>query len=179
MKRVFILRHAKTEAGGPGLHDSERRLLEQGRRAAADMGAYMKKHGYVPDWVACSAAARTVETCSVILPAIKDNIPVVIRPDLYLAEASHLLSVIKSSDNEHGAVMVIAHHPGVAELAMELAAVPADSLVESRHKRMREKFSTCSLVVLDFNIKQWRSVTKGKGVLTDFMRPRDLAHEAK
>lgn len=179
MKRLFILRHAKTEAGAPGLHDSERHLLEQGRRAAADMGAYMKKRGYVPDWVACSAAERTMETCGIILPAIRDNIPVVIRPDLYLAEASHLLSVIRSSDNQHGAIMVIAHNPGVAELALELSASPSDAAGEARHRRMREKFSTCSLVVLDFPVKQWRSVAKGKGVLADFMRPRDLDHEAK
>ena len=177
MKRVIILRHAKTEPAGPGQDDADRHLIEQGRKAAAEMGAYMARKGYVPDWVACSAATRTMETCGILVPAVRENIPVVIRPDLYLAEASHLLSVIRSSDDNLGTVMVIAHNPGVAVLAFELAAAPVDAATESRHRRMREKFSTCSLVVLDFSVKSWTSIRKGKGVLADFMRPRDLERE--
>lgn len=179
MKRVFILRHAKTEPGTASVSDFDRRLIDQGRKAAADMGAYMKRKGHMPDWVACSSAARTVETCSILLPAVRANIPAVIRPDLYLAEAAQLLSVIRSADDTLGGVMLIAHNPGVAELAISLATSPADSAAESRHRRMREKFSTCSLAVLEFPVKQWRSVRTGRGVLADFMRPKDLDQEAE
>lgn len=178
MKRVFILRHAKTEPGTSSMSDYDRRLVEQGRKAAADMGAYMKRKGHVPDLVACSSAARTVETCTILLPSIRENIPVVFNRDLYLAEASHLLQVIRSSDDNLGSVMLIAHNPGVSELAATLAASPADAKGEARHKRMREKYSTCSLAVLEFPVKHWRSVQAARGVLVDFMRPKDLDREA-
>jgi hypothetical protein len=51
---------------------------------------------------------------------------------------------------------------------------PRNVREEDRHKRMRAKFSTGSLAVIDLDIDLWQDARKQKGVLADFMRPRDL-----
>jgi phosphohistidine phosphatase len=39
---------------------------------------------------------------------------------------------------------------------------------------MDEKFPTCALAVIDFQIEKWRDVVPGLGELDAFVRPKDL-----
>lgn len=174
MKRLFILRHAKAETHAASKSDFDRALNDQGRRAAKAMGAYMKQSGYVPGVIACSSAVRTVETLRVLHPFLGEQTPALLRKDLYLAEASGLLGVIRSFDDNKDSAMILAHNPGVAELALQLSAAPKDEAGETRYRRLREKYSTCGLAVLEFPVTRWDKVQAGKGFLVDFMRPKDL-----
>ncbi len=82
---------------------------------------------------------------------------------------------LRSLDDAHKAVMFIGHNPGIAQFAKELCASPKDAAEEKVHARMREKFSTCALAVIQSPAKAWRDVRAGGGALKDFMRPKDLA----
>ena len=44
----------------------------------------------------------------------------------------------------------------------------------ARHEALEEKFPTCALAILDFDIGRWRDVEKSAGKLVDFVRPKDL-----
>ena len=59
MRRLLLLRHAKTERAGPGERDRDRKLTERGRVDAPIIGAYLARHGLVPDLVLISPATRT------------------------------------------------------------------------------------------------------------------------
>ena len=49
MRRLMLLRHAKTERAEPGQRDRDRKLVKRGRADAPTLGAYMVHHDLVPD----------------------------------------------------------------------------------------------------------------------------------
>ena len=174
MKRLIILRHAKTEAADGPKRDIDRVLIERGRRDAAAMAQYFVARGHGCDLVLCSTAARTRETLAIFGPIACSGVPVVYREDLYLAEMPDILAIVRSVDDAHGAVMLVGHNPGLEELALTISTVPLSIEEEARHRRMREKFATSSLAVLRFEARRWQDLRRGSGLLEDFMRPRDL-----
>jgi phosphohistidine phosphatase len=58
MRRLMLLRHAKSDWTRPGTRDHERALAPRGREAEPRIGAYMAHHGLTPDLVLCSTATR-------------------------------------------------------------------------------------------------------------------------
>ena len=173
MKTLYILRHAKSDQGDGSIKDHDRPLNARGREAAPKMGAYMKAKGYKPSLILCSTATRTVETCNLVRPSLGD-MTVMFEEGLYLAEARSILARVQRLDDGVGSVMVIGHNPGLEQLANGLSASPKSVPEEKLHRRMREKFSTCSFVVIEFAVSAWRDLKAQGGVLKDFMRPRDL-----
>ncbi len=61
MRRLILFRHAKS-AWPQGVPDNERPLAERGRLAAPLMGAYIARHGLIPDLALVSPARRTEQT---------------------------------------------------------------------------------------------------------------------
>lgn len=173
MKTIFLLRHAKSDWGNPQLKDHERSLNERGREAAPRMAAYIKSKKYKPDIVLCSAARRTVETYDLIKDALGDA-PVKFEESLYLAEMRNLIERIKWLDDTLQSVLLIGHNPGLEQLANTLTRSPEKEDEERLHKRMRDKFSTASFVVIKMPVDAWRDVKPALGKLKDFMRPKDL-----
>ena len=173
MKTLYILRHAKSDQGDGSVGDHERPLNGRGREAAPRMGAYLKSKGYAPQLILCSTARRTVETCALVQPALGD-VTVQCEQGLYLAEARSILERVRRVDEAIASVMVIGHNPGLEQLAGGLSSSPRTEAEERLHRRMREKFSTCALAVIQFPAKSWREIKQGGGALIDFMRPRDL-----
>ncbi len=155
MKTVYLLRHAKSDWGVPGLADHDRPLNERGADAAPRMVAYIKAKRYKVALVLCSTAKRTVET-------------------LHLVQPARLLERLKRVDDKVESVMFIGHNPGMEQFAQALAASPESEAQEQMHRRMREKFSTCALAVIKLPIASWRDAKPGSGTLEDFMRPKDL-----
>ncbi|MBS0282439.1 MAG: histidine phosphatase family protein, partial [Proteobacteria bacterium] len=96
------------------------------------------------------------------------------RDALYLAEAGKILAMIQGLPARTGTVMVIGHNPGLEELAAFLAREPARRKERERRDVLEEKFPTCALAVLDFDIERWRDIQPGEGELVDFVRPKDL-----
>jgi len=62
MRRLMLLRHAKTERAEPGQRDRDRKLMKRGRADAPTLGAYMTHHDLIPDLVLVSPAARAQQT---------------------------------------------------------------------------------------------------------------------
>jgi len=62
MRRLMLLRHAKTERAEPGERDRDRKLTKRGRTDAPLIGAYMVRHGLTPDLALVSPAERAQET---------------------------------------------------------------------------------------------------------------------
>lgn len=171
MKTLYLLRHAKADASSATGRDRDRALSEEGRNAAMGMGAYFRANGHACDAVLCSAAQRTRETLALMLP---EAAQVFVEEGLYMAEDAEMLTRIGMLDNAFGSALLVAHNPGIGELAALLAAEAHDSKTRELHGRLYEGYPTGALTVLRFRGKSWNSVKAGRGELLDFMRPRDL-----
>ncbi|HWA30558.1 MAG TPA: histidine phosphatase family protein [Rhizomicrobium sp.] len=172
MRRLLLLRHAKAvQDSGEG--DFARVLNERGRKDSALMGRALDTHGYIPDLVVCSSARRTTETWELLSPELARVPRVEFAKGLYLASPKAMVTEIQDTDGGIKTLMLVGHNPGIAETAVRLARKPASKSEAKKLDEMREKYPTCALAVLDFEVESWSDVTGG-GILLEFIRPRDL-----
>jgi phosphohistidine phosphatase len=172
MKRLFLLRHAKAQPAEEGVEDFDRTLMLSGMQDGGAMARYLRKSDYVVDLILCSSAARTVQTAELVLHELDSEIDY--RDSLYLADAAKILAAVRGAPAKVEALMLVGHNPGLENCAGLLAREPVRRKERARHEALEEKFPTCALAVLDFDVGRWRDVVQGSGKLVDFVRPRDL-----
>ena len=174
MKRLLLLRHAKTVPANPGIEDHDRELLERGRNDVPAVGAYMAAKSYLPDLILSSTARRTVETVELLGETLPRAQHVEYTDRLYLAGQKEMLAAIRAVRPSVASLLLVGHNPGMEQLATALSRQPVKRKERDRFDQIEEKFPTCALAVLDFAVARWRDVTPGRGELIDFVRPRDL-----
>ncbi len=170
MRCLMLLRHAKAVAGDGTIRDHERALAPRGRKDVPEMGAYMKRHGLVPDYAIVSPAARTRETWDLTAVAIAASVPVVYEGRLYDATAQIILDVIKEKGGAASRLLVIGHNPGLHKLATTLVAAGD---IDAR-ERLSEALPTTGLVTIDFPVDDWKKLHPQAGRLGHFVTPQSL-----
>ena len=113
MKRLFLLRHAKTVPANPGIEDHDRELLERGRNDAPAIGVYMAGKTYLPDLILSSTARRTVETVELLSEKLPRAQHIEYTDRLYLAGQKEMLAVIRSVAASVSNLLVVGHNPGI------------------------------------------------------------------
>lgn len=172
MKRLLVMRHAKSSWGDPHQRDADRPLNARGRAAAPLMADAIARRGWRPDFIACSTAARTRETLDRMRPHLDPATPTAFRDGLYLASVDRLLADIADLPEGDATALLIGHNPGVQDLGIALADPAAcDPAVVAR---MDAKFPTAGLAVFAFDVPAWADIAPQTGVLVAFLTPRDL-----
>ena len=178
MRRLMLLRHAKTEHDAPSGRDQDRRLDNHGRHDAAEIGRFIGRNPPFPDLVLVSHAVRAHQTWEIAWEAMKELAPapqVELTPELYGADVSQLLETIRNASvSDPKRLMLVGHNPGMEVCAGILARDPVKRKEKDALGALEEKFPTCALAILDFDLKRWRDIEPRTGVLIDFVRPRDL-----
>lgn len=154
MKRLTLLRHAKSSWKNPHLDDFDRPLNKRGQTNAPEMGRRLVQRKMTPDVILSSPARRAAETATLVAAELgyaPEKIDY--RTNLYAADLTSLVEVVQSLREESRHVLLIGHNPGLTELALFLAPCPLETLV------------TCGLVDLELAIKAWGDVARGSGAL--------------
>ncbi|MCR0980593.1 SixA phosphatase family protein [Roseomonas populi] len=172
MGQLLLLRHAKSAWDDPALSDHARPLNARGRRAAAAMAGAMRSLGLRPELVLVSSSRRTLQTLEG-LGALEGSPRVEPTDDLYLAPWTRLLDAIREVPDEVRSVLLIAHNPGLHDLALNLA--PPDSGAPGR--ALAEAYPTASLT--EFAVEgPWGSLAPQGAKLVRFLQPKDLPEMA-
>jgi phosphohistidine phosphatase len=167
VKRLALVRHAKSSWADPDLDDHDRPLNGRGRRAAVLVGHHLRESGLVPDLVLCSSAVRARETLRrFVLPP---DTAVSIEDPLYGAGATALIARLQSVPDAVGSVLVLGHNPGLEDLAAVL--------VDDSHV-LPEKFPTAAAAILRLPIASWDELAPGIGRLDRVVIPRELEDAA-
>jgi phosphohistidine phosphatase len=175
MKRLLLLRHAKAvQDGKDGAGDHTRELTGRGRRDAARMGAWLHEHGFMPDLMLCSTAARTRETWSSVAEELGGNADIQFMKQLYLAPVKTIFGAILAVDDAVQTLLIVGHNPGSEDIAMLLAQPAADKEERSRLETLTDKFPTAALAILEFEVREWIAVKPQSGKLAAFVRPKDI-----
>jgi phosphohistidine phosphatase len=160
MKRLLLLRHAKSSWDDPSLDDFERPLNSRGRAAAPFMGQLIAARGLVPDVFISSTARRAAETARMAHEACGAERPLIFDERIYDASAARLNVIVSEIADRHASAMLVGHNPGmeglVRSLTGEIHAMP-----------------TAALAVIDLEIDAWEEVCSLRGRLADLVRPRD------
>ena len=170
MRRLMLLRHAKTERAGPGERDRDRKLMKRGRSDAPAIGAYMAHHGLIPDVALVSPAKRAQETWALAAPAFARAPRTVSDERIYNASPDALIAVLGETRKAH-TLLLVGHNPGLQDLAAQLIA---SGDVEMR-EQLKEKLPTSGLVVIDLPIDDWSLIHPHAGRLERFVSPRLIA----
>ena len=169
MKRILLLRHAKSDWKDYTLADFDRPLSPRGRKAAPSIAAWMRRHDLLPDRVLCSAARRTAETWERMAPVL-EQVPVVHRRALYHASTDAILKQLVVQDDKTNTVLVVGHNPGIAEFAYRYSVFGVEKMIA----RIRRKYPTGALAVISFQISSWADLPGASGTLEHFVRPKTL-----
>jgi phosphohistidine phosphatase len=170
MKTLYLLRHAKSDWGNPGLDDHDRPLAPRGERAAAVMGVHFAQQGYQPSLVLCSSALRTRQTLEALLAHLPGAPELVVEKRLYLASSGQLLTRLQEVDDGRSGVLLIGHNPGIAELAHALPETGERASL----RRLAARFPTAAAAVCEFDLERWRDLAPRSGRLLSYATPKDL-----
>ena len=170
-RRLILLRHAKSD--WPDVPDRDRPLAKRGRRDAPRIGRWLHEHGYQPDVVVCSAARRTRQTWDLVAPELGGSPAVRFEPRAYAASAITLLYLVQELPSRYRTALLIAHNPGLSELASQLAAPAEIGRVTDNGPRPAISLPTAAVAVLEVP-GDWPSLTPGQARLVDHIIPADL-----
>lgn len=160
MKRLTLIRHAKSSWKDDSLADHERPLSKRGERDAPLMGERMRARGARPSLIVSSPAVRARQTAQIIADCLGYPREFLhYASALYLASPHTLLATAAGQDDRHADVVLIAHNPGLLELARQL-------LPDWRH----DNLPTTGIVAVDFDTQRWAEITStpAHGVFYDY-----------
>lgn len=170
MLTLSLLRHAKSSWKNPSIPDRERPLSSRGLADAPVMGHAMSERGIDPELVLCSSARRTVDTLALVLPELKVEPKVVYEDALYHASPAEMLDMLRSLKPGARHVMIVGHNPEIQAFALDLIGSGSKHLQD----KLKEKYPTAGLVVVNFTAGLWSSVDVNSGSLNLFLTPREL-----
>jgi phosphohistidine phosphatase len=175
MRRLLLLRHAKTEIDAPSGRDQDRRLDDRGQRDAAQLGDWIAAHPPFPEAVLVSHAVRARQTWDIAWEAMKDRVAapqVEILPELYGADPAQILETIRTATvpADPKQLLLVGHNPGMHEVALMLrgGGDPAAA------RAIADNLPTAGLAIFDFDVKDWGDVAYRRGKLVQFVSPRLL-----
>ena len=114
MRRLVLMRHAKTEATNPQ-GDKARRLTARGVQDAQEAGVELADLGV--DYALVSTAVRARETFA----ATGLDVPAEYQDALYYHGTETMLARIGETGEEVACLLVVAHAPTIPSLTAELA----------------------------------------------------------
>ena len=167
MRRLYLLRHAKSSWELAGQMDHARGLTDRGRADTALMTNEMQERGIAPDLIICSSARRTAETLAGLDEAVVREAKVKITDDAYQASTADLLELVRAVKPKHESVMVVGHNPSIHDFAVDLAAGGGDL------ERMAAKFPTAALAEFDVEC-EWDQLAPESAELVAFTTPKEL-----
>ena len=161
MKKLFIVRHAKSSWDFPELDDFDRPLNKRGKRNAPEMGQRLASRNVLPDLLITSPAKRAAATARRIAEEIHYPTEKIVKDGLlYHGSNINTLKLIQAVANDVHSLMIFGHNPGLTDLTNKLSGSDIYNI------------PTCGIAEIDFDIATWNELDFGKGELVFFDYPK-------
>lgn len=146
MKKIILIRHAKSAWDDPWLNDHDRPLAERGEKAAPLMGQKLVKKSIYPDIILSSTALRAKQTALLISKEIGYPInKIEFIEQLFHSSYATMMKYLHMQKDHDNIVFLVAHNPGMTDLVNYLG-YPLDNL------------PTAGIVGFKSEIDSWRSL---------------------
>ncbi|HQR23281.1 MAG TPA: histidine phosphatase family protein [Steroidobacteraceae bacterium] len=164
MKRLTLVRHAKSDTPMPGQQDWDRPLNRRGQRDAPEMARRLRARKLKPDLILSSPSVRTLATAAIMARELKVDASLVGQDErLYLASPADILAVIRDLGGHASHVMVFGHNPGMTDCANALSA-----------SERIDNMPTCCVFTALFDLDDWSALEFGTGQDAEFDYPKNL-----
>ena len=180
MKRIVLLRHAKSSWSDATLADHDRPLAARGLKDARRIAKFVAQSDLRLDLVLCSSALRACQTWAELEKRVEPRFGARITRELYMPSREELLHCLKQVPSQAQIVMIIGHNPALEAFALSLVHEGEPSL----RAQMLEKFPTAALCAIDLTggIEEWATLDRVHGLqgrLSGLVRPKDLTANAR
>ena len=164
MKKLYLVRHAKSSWDDPFQDDFDRPLNKRGRKDAPRMGRRLSEKDIHPDLLISSPAERALSTCLLIAERI--GYPLTnIQTDqrLYHADEDILLSVVRGLHHRNDEIIIFSHNPGLTDFLNRITG-----------ELVTDNVPTCGVVAVGFPVEDWALIGWGSGKLLFFDFPKNV-----
>ncbi len=163
MKKLYIVRHAKTIQGHAQLKDFDRYLKPRGHSDAKRMAEFLKSDYPLPQLIISSPARRALQTAEIFADEFNYS-PDKIEQDksIYFGGTGDLLKIIRQTDSQTNIVMLVGHNPTVHETVNLLLEKTVDH------------YPTCCVSGIQFDIDEWSVIKHRTGRLFVYEKPKNL-----
>ena len=149
MKRLIVVRHAKSSWEIAGQDDFDRTLNARGKKDAPEMARRLLARNVKVDVFISSPAVRAKQTAAVFAEVYRAGLQQVkYVPALYLAAAEAFMPVIQSIDDAFDTAAVFSHNPGITGFVNTLTSVKIDDM------------PTCGVFAVHCLVSAWKDFGK-------------------
>jgi len=124
MRKIVLLRHAKSSWDNYGISDHDRPLGPRGWNDMPKMAKRLKSQGIYPDLILSSTALRAKQTAEIVIQELGLSQSILtLYKDLYHASASTILQLIQNQADKNLLIFVVGHNPGFNDFIELLGGV--------------------------------------------------------
>jgi phosphohistidine phosphatase len=160
MKRIIIVRHAKSDWTDGSIRDFDRPLNERGVLSAPAVGREIKSKALVPDLIISSPALRAKMTALAVAESSGYNQSIIWNESFYFGYTGEIMHTLKGLQETVQSVMIFGHNPTWSSLAELLTG----KFIE---------LSTADAVVLEY-IGFWKDLKNKSCKQTIYISSKDL-----
>jgi len=168
MKKIILVRHAKSGWDNPDLQDFERPLNKRGKTDAPIMAQILEKYKVFPDLLISSPAVRALTTANIFAETI--NYPpkkILTDKGIYEKGARYIIKLIANLNNSVNTVVVFGHNPDMTSLASYFVGDYFDNV------------PTCGIVAIEKDVDDWSKIEDGNSKLLFYEYPKKIKSNVK
>lgn len=160
MRRLLLIRHAKSSRKFPDLGDHERPLNGRGERDSISMARHLANRDEMLDVIYSSSATRALEFAE----RISEFTNISLIPDLsfYTFDVDELIEILRHLPDSAERIAIVAHNPAITQAVNRLSASDLSNV------------PTAGVVALDCNIETWSEIREGVCEISYFEYPKML-----
>jgi phosphohistidine phosphatase len=159
MKKLYLIRHAKSSWEDSRLSDFERPLNKRGELNAPFMGALLFKKNVKPDLILSSPAFRAKRSAEIIAEELGYTQEILFIPEIYEGNVSSLEKILLGLNDENNTVLLFGHNPILNMFAQQ-------------YLDFEENIPTCGVLEIEFTSKSWSKINRSNARLVSFEYPK-------
>lgn len=161
MKKIYLIRHAKSSWKDETLDDFDRPLNGRGKRDVVFMGKRLKLFNVMPNLIYTSPAKRALKTAKEIAKEIEcDKKKIISVENLYEGSYERYMELIHATDDKHSSIFIIAHNPAITEVGERLSGAILSNI------------PTCAIVCISFDVHSFQEICEESGHILFFDYPK-------
>ncbi len=160
MKKLYLIRHAKSDWSDASQGDFERGLNTRGKKAITTMAEILNKKEIMPNIILSSSATRAMLTAKGLAKNINYKRKIKYMNALYFADPQEIIKIIKEIKDKYETVFIVGHNPETTELTNLIA----DDTIYN--------VPTLGIVSLNISVQEWEQFKPENTTLDFFIYPK-------
>lgn len=163
MKRIFVIRHAKSSWEFPELEDIERPLILKGEKRTKKIIDYLLHKKVTPHLIISSPAVRAFETAKIIATGLGYDVDKIRQEkDIYFGDTESYFETLYQIDDELNDVFIVGHNPTITSFANYFLQQKTDYL------------PTSGVACIQFKTDKWSEISNCKWTEEFLITPKML-----